>query len=57
MKYTYNKKLCNHSLCADEIFLQTIAMMSPYKNNIVNDSLRYVDWNRGNPYTFRNEDF
>lgn len=50
-------KLCNHSFCADEIFLQTIAMMSPYKNKIVNDSLRYIDWNRGNPYTFCDEDF
>lgn len=38
--------------CADEVFLQTIVMVSPYKENIVNNSLRFIDWDRGTPYTF-----
>ena len=44
-------------LCADELFLQTIAMTSPYSENITGNILRYVDWKRGNPYTFRGDDF
>lgn len=51
------KKVCKYSLCADEIFLHTFAMMSPYKNKIVNNSLRYIDWERGNPYVFIVEDY
>lgn len=44
-------------LCADELFLQTIIMNSPFRNSIVNDSLRYIDWERGKPYTFSDEDY
>lgn len=44
-------------LCADELFLQTIIMNSPFRNNLVNDSLRYIDWERGRPYTFIDEDY
>lgn len=44
------------SFCADEMFLQTIAYNSPLKETIVNDSLRAIDWERGNPYTFTRED-
>jgi hypothetical protein len=29
---------------ADEIFVQTILLNSPFKDQIVNDDLRYVDW-------------
>lgn len=50
-------KLFRHSICADEVFLQSIAMNSPYKDNIVNDFLRLIDWKRGDPYTFCNDDF
>lgn len=51
------KHLCRFSLCADEIFLQTFAMLSPYKSNIVDDSLRYIDWKRGKPYIFTDTDY
>ena len=51
------KSLCRLTLCADEVFLQTFAMMSPYKDNIVNNSLRYIDWKRGTPYTFTDMEF
>ena len=50
------KKQFYHSLCADEIFLHSVAMTSPYCNSIVNNSLRAIDWKRGNPYTYRMED-
>ena len=51
------KHLCRFSLCADELFLQTFAMISPFRNNIVDDSLRYIDWERGKPYTFTEADY
>ena len=51
------RKYCYRGLMADEIFLQTIAMNSPFRNSIVNSDLRYIDWNRGKPYTITNEDF
>lgn len=44
-------------LCADELFLQTIIMNSPFRDNMVNDCLRYTDWERGSPYTFSIEDY
>lgn len=50
---------------SDELVFQTIVMDSPYKNNLYhlkfdNDyraCVRYIDWNRGNPYVFRDSDF
>lgn len=42
--------------CADEFFLQSIAMASPYRGNVVNNYLRAIDWQRGDPYTYRKED-
>lgn len=50
------KKQFYFSKCADEVFLQSIAMQSPYKDTIVNNSCREVDWLRGSPYTYRKED-
>ncbi len=40
-------------------------MASPYRQNLYHDRfdndcgacLRYIDWERGNPYVFRREDF
>lgn len=45
--------------CADEIFIQTILMNSPLKENMVNESLRYIDWASGPEYPkiMRMEDF
>lgn len=45
-----------HSWCADEVFLHSVAMASPYRNKIVNNYLRAIDWERGDPYTYRKED-
>ena len=56
-----------HSVCADEVFLQTLAVNSAFAEQIydpfckkdIPGNLRYVDWERGNgnnPYTFKEED-
>lgn len=45
-----------HTFCADEVFLQTLAMASPRRKHIVNDFLRAIDWQRGDPYVYRAED-
>lgn len=50
------RRYFRHSVCADEVFLQTVAYHSPFAPNIVNDSLCFTDWERGEPYTFRSED-
>lgn len=33
-----------HSLCSDEIFFHTIILNSKFKENVVNENLRYIDW-------------
>ena len=61
------EKHFRHSVCADELFLQTLAVNSdfiervydPYGDDNSLGNLRYVDWKRGNgnsPYTFQDED-
>ena len=57
----------SRSVCADELFLQTLAANSPFAEQIYDPyadensmaNLRYVDWERGtgnSPYVFRPED-
>ena len=49
----------------DEIFLQTILYNSDFINNVYNSDfddnyigcMRYIDWNRGNPYVFQIDDY
>lgn len=61
-KWIYN--VFKETVCCDEVFLQTIIINSKFKDslfhsNFDNDShaiMRYIDWNRGNPYVFRNSD-
>ena len=57
-------KLFNYSLCADELFVQTIVYNSKFINKIISynkdDTLaikRCIDWKRGEPYTFKLNDF
>ena len=50
-------KYMRFSLCADESFVQTLAMMSPYKNCVVGNCARLIDWKRGRPYVFRQTDY
>ena len=61
-KYVINhekslRKHMKHSICADEIFMQTLVMSSPYAENVVGHCGRYIDWHRGQPYVFRKEDY
>lgn len=51
------RKIFNCTLCTDEVFLQTIVENSEFKNNVDSDIKREIDWNRGFPYTWREEDF
>ena len=62
-----------HGLCPDEIYIHTMAYNSRFKDRIYllkirqqNDDMdpdmfranqRYIDWNRGKPYIFREDDF
>lgn len=54
-----------HTFCTDEIFLQTLLYNSCFKDNLYyndfdNDPkaiMRYIDWKRGNPYTFEKNDY
>lgn len=50
------KKQFYFSHCADEVFLQSVAMSSPYRESIIQNCKREIDWARGGPYTFRKED-
>ena len=51
--------------CADEVFIQTMLKMSPYRDNwygfknkeVEYQNLRLTDWNRGKPYTFKKEEY
>ena len=59
------KGLCKNGFCVDEIFLQTLVWNSPFREKVYclneegdyHSCLRFVDWERGNPYTFTSEDF
>ncbi|MBQ6848088.1 MAG: glycosyl transferase [Clostridia bacterium] len=58
-------KTFSNGFCVDELFLQTLIMNSPFRENLYrsiedNDchgNMRYIDWKRGNPYNWRLEDF
>ena len=67
-KYLIERKteilqMFDHTFCPDEIFLQTFLWNSPYKNNIYDyeneyhSCLRYIDWERGKPYIWKESDF
>lgn len=59
------EKIFKYSYCADETFIQTIVENSDFKNNLFmpdcnNDHFacaRLIDWERGNPYVWRAEDY
>lgn len=43
----------------DEIFFQTVVLNSPFKESVINDSLRYIHWpdNWDHPAVLREDDF
>ena len=57
------KKYFYWFFCPSEFFVQTVLFNSHFKDNIYdlndenNGAQRYIDWNRGSPYTFKSEDF
>ena len=58
------RKIFKYSYCADELFVQTILYNSEFYKNVIslkNDDYesikRFVDWNKGQPYTFKLEDY
>jgi len=59
------KKHFQNTLCADELFLQTLVVNSKFKDKLpetaytgdYNACLRHIDWKRGNPYVFVEADF
>lgn len=61
-KYSKSFRFTQNS---DELVFQTIVMDSPYKHNLYHPKfdndyqacVRYIDWNRGTPYVFRNSDY
>lgn len=54
----YNMDIFKYSICSDELYLQTI--LNSYNPNINMDdnemAARYIDWKRGQPYTFTMDD-
>lgn len=46
-----------YAICADEMYIQTVAMNSYLAESVVEDNLRFIDWNRGTPYVFRRNDY
>lgn len=55
------KKIFNYGECVDEMFLQTLIVNSEYISNLYsydkNSNVRYIDWIRGQPYTFTLDDY
>ncbi len=59
-------KVFHDSICCDEIFLQTMVINSMFADRIYQyagtenteeAAMRLVDWERGGPYVFKNEDY
>lgn len=59
------RKMYKYTLTADEMFLQTLVLNSKFKEKLYNQkfnddysSILYcIDWKRGNPYVYKEEDF
>ena len=59
------RKQFRFTLCADEMFLQTLVYNSPFRDRIVSNNycdnyeniLYCIDWQRGNPYEFTESDY
>lgn len=51
------KKFFLHSYIPDESFVHSIINNSSLISNVVDDNMRYIDWNRGSPYVFRLKDY
>jgi len=43
----------NYTFCSDELFYHTVILNSPFKDKVLNDNLRYIDWGNVNAYNPR----
>lgn len=50
------EKSFKNGFLVDEMYKQTIIGQTKHKYDIKNNNLRYIDWERGNPYTFKVSD-
>ncbi|MBW5378864.1 glycosyl transferase, partial [Brachyspira pilosicoli] len=53
-------KRFNYTWCGDEMFFQSILLNSEFKNDCINDNLRYIDWSEkkgSSPKTFNINDY
>ncbi|HNW96923.1 MAG TPA: beta-1,6-N-acetylglucosaminyltransferase [Bacteroidales bacterium] len=49
-KNKYLIKRLKHTFCSEEIYFQTVIMNSDYSKKVINDNLRYIDWESGLRY-------
>lgn len=60
----YVEKTFRNTVCGDEVFVQTLLHNSDFRKNLYHPQydnsldaiMRLIDWNRGNPYVFRETD-
>lgn len=58
-------KQFRHTFIPDEFFVQSVFINSPFKDNLYHNrfdnnclgNMRHIDWDRGSPYVFRNNDY
>lgn len=57
------RKIYSHTFCPDEVFIQTECWNSEFRHKLHDYSpnyrghMRLIDWRRGNPYVWRDEDY
>ena len=59
------RELFEDTFCSDEMFLPSVAVNSPFRDTIPpadpqcrhKNCCRYIDWDRGSPYTFTEADY
>lgn len=62
-KESYILKAFKYITCVDEVFLHSILWNSNFRKNIYDiadeygSCMREIDWKRGNPYVWKNEDY
>lgn len=61
LEYTENNtnfvKRFKYTWGSDELFFQSILLNSQFKDNCINDSLRYILWNGGVPFDLKMKDY
>lgn len=51
------RALFKSTMAPDELFVATLANYSDFKSRIAGENLRLIDWKRGGPYVFNDEDY